>query len=340
MKTCKKSINVCAVIVTYGSRFFLLESVIDALLKQRVCRIFIVDNNVEKNDRNLLLKKKAENKDIIKIISRDENTGSAGGYKSGIKKAVEDSSCKFIWLLDDDNLPEKDALLKLIAYWKTVKDQEKNKKIALLANRLDQPIYEEAIKNGDPDLFLTRSNNFLGFHFVDTFRVISKIFFNKKKKINRNCQNNEILKVAPYGGMFFHKYLIKTIGLPNENYFVYADDFDFSHRIIKKSGKIIFVSNALIHDNDESWGAKEIKNPIKRLLKGDDFKVYYYIRNRTFFEIKNLRTNKFIYNVNTFIILSLFYLYSFFDKTHNLKIIKRAIRDGSAGKLGKNDLFN
>lgn len=340
MKKCQKSINICVVIVTYGSRFSLLEPVVDFLLKQNICRIFIIDNDSKEKDRKLLLKKGDKNKKIIKIIRKDQNTGSAGGYKTGIEEATRNSKCDFIWLLDDDNLPEKDTLDKLIFCWKNVKNKEKNKRIALLANRLDQPIYAEAIKSGDPDLFLTRKNNFLGFHLLDTFKVISKIFFKANNKNDEKLLNNEILKVAPYGGMFFHKDLIKTIGLPNQDYFVYADDFDFSHRIVKNSGKIIFVADAFIHDNDESWGAQENKNPIKRLLTGNSFKVYYYIRNRTFFEIQNLVTSKFIYNINMFIILSAFYLYSFFEKNHNLKLIKKAIKDGKVGKLGKSDLFD
>lgn len=335
--------RICVVTVTYGKRFNLLKQVVSRVLEEGVYKVFIVNNAVSKDDCALIKKMQKDDPNRIGVIVKKQNIGSAGGYKSGIGIAIADKECEFVWLLDDDNVPEKGTLNKLIAQWKVIenKDKDKDKKIALLANRVDQPIYNDAIQSGDPKLFLTRNNNFLGFHFVDTIRVILKICFNARMRRNkRDVVESKTLEVAPYGGLFFHKDLIDVIGLPNQNFFVYADDFDFSYRITKNHGKIIFVSDALIRDIDESWQAKEIKNPIRRLLVGNPSKVYYYIRNRTFFEMRNLRTNRFVYNVNIFIIMFAFYIYTLFNKEDNFRVIRTAIKDGKNGRLGKNPSFN
>ena len=326
-------IKLCVVIVTYGKRFKLLEQVVKRVLEEGVCSIFIVSNAVVSDDYDLIKKMQKNNSSKIKIITKKQNMGSSGGYKSGIFLAYEESGCDFILLLDDDNLLHKGAIKALIHSWNAISREGKDREIALFANRLSQSIYKESLVNGDADLFLTRPNNFIGFHLFDLCKVLKKVFFGGFKSKNGVLKSN-ILKISPYGGMFFHKNLIQEIGLPNEKYFLYADDFDFSYRITQKGGKIIFVSDALIKDIDDSWNAKEINNPIIRLLKGDPLKTYYYIRNRVYFETRNLNTSPFVYNTNVFILTFLFRLFSFFENKNNYKLILRAIKDGRNGKMG------
>ena len=116
---------------------------------------------------------------------------------------------------------------------------------------------------------------------------------------------------------------------------MYADDFDFSYRITKMGGKIILVFDAIINDIDESWKSVEIKNPIVKLLKGNPRKTFYYVRNRTYFEMKNLMTSRFVYNVNIFIVICAMCGFSLFNRKNNLFLFFRALHDGKSGKLGK-----
>ena len=254
----------CAVIVTYGERFKFLHRVVDGLLTQNVYKIIIIDNASSVNYQEYVIQKKKYWGDRIEVIVKKENSGSAGGYKTGIETAIRDQECEFIWLLDDDNLPNDHALAKLHNFWLSIEDENKREKCALLARRVSQPIYEEAIRSGNAELFLTKRNNFLGFHVMDSLRIFRKIFIFQNKNGKYQLPNG-VISVSPYGGMFFHKDLIDIIGLPDENYFVYADDFDFSYRITRNGGKIILVSEARIEDIDDSWRSSEIKNPIIRL---------------------------------------------------------------------------
>lgn len=43
-----------------------------------------------------------------------ENLGGAGGFAYGIRAAVE-LGCEAVWIMDDDTLPEPDALAALLA---------------------------------------------------------------------------------------------------------------------------------------------------------------------------------------------------------------------------------
>lgn len=330
--------NTYAVVVTYGRRFIFLQRVVRHLLRENVRKIIIVANAVPVDVYGLIKDmRQADVANRIVIIAKQENTGSAGGYKTGIAAAQASPECDFIWLLDDDNLPESGTLEKLRSFWNSFAEEDKNKRVALLANRVDQPIYTEALLSRDADLFLTRPNNFLGFHISDVWKVLKTIFTNQNGSKHILPQWG-VLKVSPYGGMFFHKDLVGKIGLPNEEYFVYADDFDFSYRVTKTNGKIILVANAHIRDIDDSWRTHEIKNPIRRLLNGSPLKTYYYVRNRVYFEIKNLTNDRIMYNINTYTIILVLCIYSIFTRGNNYRLILKAIKHGRAGRLGKIEL--
>ncbi len=214
---------VYAVIVTYADRFHLLEQVIKACYSEGVDKIIIVDNNSQENSKNTLRNSEDSQKNNLKVIYLDKNTGSAGGYKRGIEEVYKDTECEYIWLLDDDNKPQKGSLKILKEYWKSLNKKEQTKKVSLLSYRQDRKVYKEAIVIGDPNLILGKQNSFLGFHIYNFFKKIVKI----KPSIQPLRENitHGLVSVAPYGGMFFHKNLITNIGYPKE---------DFFHRRVKE----------------------------------------------------------------------------------------------------------
>src|SRR5690606_27933775 len=57
------------------------------------------------------------NQEKVKIIHirLPENTGGAGGFHEGVKRAYNDGY-DWIWLMDDDAEPLEDALEKLLPY--------------------------------------------------------------------------------------------------------------------------------------------------------------------------------------------------------------------------------
>ena len=104
--------KVCSVIVTYGDRFHLLKQVIEACYKEGVDKVIVIDNASEENSKKQLKEYEKENQDRLKVIYLEENIGSAGGYKRGLQEAYECEECEYIWLLDDDNMPQKKSFVK------------------------------------------------------------------------------------------------------------------------------------------------------------------------------------------------------------------------------------
>ena len=337
--------KVCVVTVTYGNRFRYLEKVIDACLKEGVDKIIVVDNNSHPESRQKL--KELEKKEPkLKVIYLDENKGSAGGYKIGLKEAYKCKNCKFIWLLDDDNKPKKNSLKILKDFWNKINHPDKEHFIALLSYRKDRMIYKEAIMTNNPDLVLGRKNGFLGFHIFDLPKKFIK--FIKRKigiqtiktfKEKNNIKFGEV-STTPYGGMFFHKNLLNTIGYPKEDLFLYTDDTEWSYRIIKNNGKIYLLLDSIIEDLEISWHLQRKNTFFYFLLnEGTDFRVYYMYRNRVYFERNNLVSNNFIYYLN---MKMFFFILMLFKRKKNKKrfeLFKRAVNDGLKGKLGKSYVY-
>ncbi len=328
--------RICVVIVTYGNRFHLLRQVVDSLVEPQVTKIIIVDNNsVEESSRGL---KRLEDlsKNKLRVICLPENTGSAGGYKRGLQEAYNCTDCDFIWLLDDDNKPEEDALNILIDAWDRVKEKHKKRRIALLSLREDRKQYVMVAQGEPVEKWFGRKNSFLGFHILALpVKILTKTGIRRRKN-TKEYMDKTVVPYAPYGGLFLNKELLQEIGYPKEQFFLYGDDHEFTHRVSQKGGRIFLVPNSKIRDIDTSWHLKENRGQVGTFLTGESYRVYYTIRNRVFFEKNSLTSNKFAYNINKFVYLKLLWCLSRSKgKKEMYSLISRAVNDGLEGQLGR-----
>ena len=104
--------NVTALIVTYGSRANLTSAVIRRLSDIDVAQIILVDNGSEPTARDAYQTLAVELSQL-KVLSLPENLGSAEGFAAGIKDYLANSKTTYLWVLDDDNSPDEDALRAL-----------------------------------------------------------------------------------------------------------------------------------------------------------------------------------------------------------------------------------
>tara|TARA_B110001450_G_C17603176_1_gene473888 strand:+ start:202 stop:1158 length:957 start_codon:yes stop_codon:yes gene_type:complete len=314
--------QITAIIVTYADRFNLLEQVVRTCFKSGVSSIVIVDNDSHKNSKNQL-RTLLEYNDNITVVWNTSNLGSAKAYKQGLYEAKNIDKCDYIWLLDDDNKPKEKALEILKNYWiRKPKDV-----LALLSFRPDREQYKQAILQNDPNLVLGTKNSFSGFHLTQKF---SRFFSQKALPDNKKVVGE--IAYAPYGGMFFHKSIIDEIGYPNEDYFLYSDDHDWSYRITKANKKIYLVLNSVIDDIDSSWGLID-KNitTFTKIKKGPALRVYYNVRNRMLFEKNYLVNNNFIYIINKFTFTFILFCFCFGSK--NFKVFRKAVNDADNNNL-------
>ncbi len=311
---------VTVVVVTYADRFHLLKQVLDACLDIGVTSIIVVDNDSNEKSKKQLIHYSHTQSEHINVIWNSANLGSAKGYQQGLKAAQKENS-DFIWLLDDDNRPRPSSLKKLVDFWKVKPDHVE----ALLSFRPDRPQYKQAIQENNSDLVLSLKNSFLGFHLKEK---LLKIF----KPKDRNDVKFGQVAYAPYGGMFFKKSTLEEIGYPNERFFLYSDDHDWSYRITMMGKKIFLILESVIDDIDTSWAVKDKKSTVfKRIKEAASFRVYYTTRNRMLFEKKYLVTNGVVYRMNRYIYTFILSLYAYNAPTY--KVFFKAMRDADNDNL-------
>ncbi|MBA2407987.1 MAG: glycosyltransferase [Chitinophagales bacterium] len=319
--------------VTYGNRWHLLNRVLMRLIEDETISFILIVNNDVSYNISLLVSELNTSK--IKLLNLDKNYGSAKAYNIGLSYLAELNKVNLIWLLDDDNLPLPNASRVLLKYWSLISCHDKNESRALLSIRKDRKYLMDAAHGLPVKMVFPRGNLFLGFGIVELVNII--IYKISRKKFLKKGTLLESIKIpmAPYGGLFFHKNILFKIGLPDERFFVYVDDFEFTYRITKTGGEIWLISESEIVDIDDSWIIKTQQGLFKsRYLQQADFRPYYTIRNYTYFAKYNLVTNPVLFIINILI----YSLYVFFiafasGKLQEFKVFCRAIREGIRGDL-------
>lgn len=305
---------------------------IDGALSENVDKIIVVDNYSAKESQNNLESYSYNYYDKIKIIQMHENTGSAGGFKRGMEEAYKED-CDFIWLLDDDNVPQKKSLLNLILAHEYLGS---DKNIALISYRkiikkdntqevehkqkLYNSVYYGKVLGTGKKFFDKFINFYLKFNYTDTKYVTYPI-------VKRN--------IGSYGGLFFKISLLEIIGYPDERFYLYADDSEYTYRMILNGLCIYTCYHSQIIDIDLQNRSKNYFD-----VNFSSTKIYYGIRNHTYLKYY-VYNAKFAY-LTSYLLFYKLLLKNCFKILNNTglflsrsKLIRKAISDGLNGSLGK-----
>ncbi len=321
-------ISVCVVTVTYGKRLEYVKRVVCAALNEdNVSNVVVVDNG---SSRQPIFEE-----DSVFVVGLNKNFGSAFGYKEGIKKALSLTHITHVWLLDDDNVPRKGSLNKLLCHLNTFSDSS-NK---LVQSYRPYFLTHKKIFSSGGNLDHQKIDNcFLDF----TLSKIRKIFFNRREMSERNI-DVVTTKYTQYGGLLLSREAISQVGLPRDDYFLYADDSEYTYRLTRSGYSIDIIKSSVVEDIDLSWNYVESPRLKKLrsfayLAMGSDFRVYYSVRNSRRFEIDYFETNRFLSSVNKYVYLTLMFLVAVYtNRLSRFKLIIKAITDAESGKLGERE---
>ena len=204
--------KVIAVIVTYNRKELLKES-IEALLKQNYknCDVLIVDNASTDGTYEYINELLKDNRVIY--LNTGANLGGAGGFNYGIKEAYK-RDCDYIWVMDDDCIVHKDTLEKFIEA-----DKKLNGEYGFLSSKV-------LWKDGE----LCKMN-------------IQKRTFSKWLK-DFDKPLTEIA-MASFVSFFIKAEIVKEMGLPIKEFFIWTDDWEYTRRISRKY-KCYLVNDAVV----------------------------------------------------------------------------------------------
>lgn len=244
--------DVTVVVVTYNRKDLLVRC-LDALRQQTLvpARIVVVDNASSDRTRELLAESRWFSLPGFTYSRLPENTGGAGGFHAGLDLAVN-KHARWVWLMDDDALPEPTALAELM----------------LIASDPGNVYGSLAV---DGDLLSWR----LSVRGLPSDGVA-------RERVTRTEALPENLEVEflPFLGFLIHTDLVGRIGLPEQGFFIAADDVEYSLRARRAGARIIVATRSrLRHPASDGYAVSLFGQEIL-CLSLPPWKRYYDTRNR------------------------------------------------------------
>jgi rhamnopyranosyl-N-acetylglucosaminyl-diphospho-decaprenol beta-1,3/1,4-galactofuranosyltransferase len=322
--------RIAAVVVTYN-RKNLLGDCLAALLGQShpLDAIYIIDNHSTDGSYDLLLERKLiaplahldgqaaetlrpvplpgcpDRRIEVRYVRLPENTGGAGGFHEGVKRAVQ-AGFDWLWLMDDDVRAAPDALQVLV-----------QKKEALAAQGGRPFLLNSLVLATDAD------GDTLAFPLQE---------FTASGKLRRGVQHWRLSAVrgqvraglyrwiCPFNGTFLPARATVEIGLPNREFYIWGDERDFFWRAARKCDLYTVVASRVFHPRAPAGAF--------------DWRQYYLLRN-TFVINRHFRFAA----LRNFRLILVSLARGLRHGRAGLRLVCPAIRDGLAGRLGKrNDI--
>ena len=258
----------------------------------------------------------------IEITYSEINTGSAGGYARVLEGYRDNDSSAYLLLMDDDLRPAENCLEAMLAAAAMYADALNE--TLVLAYRPGLPELADLVARNLP-IRRPRPGCCVGFHFINLLNP-------KYEAIRRDeASGGYFIGSAPWGGLMIPRRALDKLGLPREDFFLYAEDYELTSRFVWQGGKIVLVPEAIMLDNDTAWNAVggKVSNLKRRMLLLPDIKVFHEVRNRNFMARKYYPGNFTTYLINKSIFLASAYLLGLGHmKLARARLIHRAVNDG------------
>ncbi|WP_424192391.1 glycosyltransferase [Ampullimonas aquatilis] len=345
-----QSASVTCVTVTYGERWHYLQQVLQALVQHHdnLDHIIVVNNGSSQAIDDLI--EQHFPGQAITTINLASNTGSAGGFHIGMEAAYRDQS-DYIWLLDDDTVPQAHALQYLLDHCLAQDHPDQH------AAFCDRPDLSDPSHTSSPQAASWQTDSFLGF---DIFDRLGRLQNRIRQKLSGRDKPHAIPAIsqiqieptaftadkkaikadyAPYGGLLFPRRWIERIGLPNIALHTYEDDIDFTLRMTDLGKQIWLVPQARLSDLETDWNRQTYRLR-QWLMQGVDLgRLYYVVRNRSWLEQKR-QHYPLRHLANQWFYLTYLAMLGLFKEHHpiimgrRLKLIHSAIQDARHNRMG------
>ncbi len=208
--------RVVAVVVAWNRRDLLIE-VLDALAEQTVSpnAIVVIDNASTDGSGDVVRAHRLD----CDLVTLTRNTGGAGGFASGMARALAEHDPDWIWLMDDDTIPKPRALEALMAA------VDGDPQIAVAGSRV--------IWTDGQD------------HPMNTPR--QKPFVSRAERDAAGRRGAIAVRSSSFVSMFVRASLARERGLPITDYFIWNDDFEYSTRLLRGRRGLAVRASVVVH---------------------------------------------------------------------------------------------
>lgn len=249
--------GICAVVVT-RNRLPLLQECVQAIRdqSQSAARLLIIDNGSYDGTQAWL-----ETQNDIWVI-RQSNLGSAGGFHRGVSEAVK-AGFEAVWVMDDDVVPQPDALSELRAAAQVVPDY------GFLASRV---VGVDGLPMNVPNLEMSPLKNGSPAWPVLAQRGLLKV------------------RSATFVSLLIPARVVATIGLPLSEMFIWGDDIEYTRRISVSHPSFWVPRSEVVHKRANQTNLCVVKetNPSRISM------FRFYFRNSMFVALRHRDGKEFL----------------------------------------------
>lgn len=232
--------KVAAILVTYN-RLELLKKSINALENQSfpLEHIIIINNNSNDGTDSYLEKYRGNKKYIV--VNSNENLGGAGGFNLGMKKAYNNTDDDYFWIMDDDTIPEVEALQNLLNSANFLNDQ---------FGYLCSNVYW---KDGTASNIPKTSNSW-----------------------TRHAKEGLVETTeATFVSVFTTRIAVRKVGFPISDIFIWGDDTEYTLRLCRYKKSYLVVNSLVLHKSaQKTVNLTLVSDDSERLPR-----YFYLIRN-------------------------------------------------------------
>nr|WP_231928255.1 glycosyltransferase [Devriesea agamarum] len=232
--------RVVAVVVSYN-REQLLRECLDALAAQTrpVDAVVVVDNASTDGSGQV-----ADNHRVVtEVVHLTRNVGGAGGFAAGIARAMLAHRPDWVWIMDDDTIARPEALEALLRAASGPQEQPAVlSSTAVWTDGREHPMNTSRQRLGANDDELAAAQD-------------------------AGCR---AIRTASFVSAMIDARHIAHAGLPEADYFIWSDDFEYTGRILRK-GRGLRVPDSIVEHRTRAFDSA-------RSDPGDRF--YYEVRNK------------------------------------------------------------
>jgi rhamnopyranosyl-N-acetylglucosaminyl-diphospho-decaprenol beta-1,3/1,4-galactofuranosyltransferase len=239
--------RVTAVVVTDNRRELLLEALAAVHAQSRAPDAVIVVDNASNDGTAEAVRAHYPS---ARLAELGHNTGGAGGFAYGIALALADDA-DLVWLMDDDTVPEPDALRALLE----ARESHRDAIPALIASRV---LWTDGRA-----------------HPMNTPRT--KPFAGQAERRAAAAVGCLPIRSASFVSILVDAGECRRRGLPQADFFLWNDDFEFTTRLLRGNTGLLCPASVVVHktrtfgSTDADPGPRffyEVRNKIWTLRSG------------------------------------------------------------------------
>jgi GT2 family glycosyltransferase len=179
----------------------------------------------------------------VRIAELPSNTGGAGGFAYGLALALA-GEADLIWLMDDDTIPAPEALAALLH----ARGRWPGRRPALIASRV---LWTDGRE-----------------HPMNTPRP--KPFAKAAERAAASAISCLPIRSASFVSVLIEAAVCRQRGLPIADYFLWADDFEFTTRILRGNQGLLCPASVVVHKTATFGGSDTNPGP----------RFFYEVRNK------------------------------------------------------------